>query len=155
MQFDTHDQDLLKHTWAEDAWGCYRYERREKIYAHRQVAARLLSPKPLTSRHRIQFINGDKCDCRRDNLLVYAPHQLMPRRKVGKTSRYRGLTWNTQRECWDVKLYRRVGGKPRTERVGEFPVEKEIEAARAYDARARKVFKHPILNFPDEKAVAY
>ena len=59
-------------------------------------------------------------------------------------STYRGVTWHTRSSSWNARIH--IDGKK--VHLGSFA--DELDAARAYDARARKLGRP--LNFPDEAA---
>jgi len=66
------------------------------------------------------------------------------RKGGGTSSKYKGLTWIPKRKKWKVMIC--VNGKNKF--VGEFS--DEVEAAKAYDAAARKYHgEFALLNFPD------
>lgn len=65
------------------------------------------------------------------------------------TSGYKGVSWCKRERMWIVRV--------RTERgrlyVGRFPEDRKVDAARAYDAKARELHgKFAVLNFPNEVA---
>ena len=97
-------------------------------------------PKGLV-RHR----NGDRFDCRWENLTVDTDRRLIQHLRGGrknKSSAYRGVTLN--KGCWTAQIS--LGRKNRY--IGTYPTQEE--AARAYDAKARELFgEHAFQNFPE------
>jgi hypothetical protein len=60
------------------------------------------------------------------------------------SSKYRGVSFQKARGTWRAQIMK----NKKKENLGDFTIEKE--AARAYDRAARKKFKYPKLNFPNE-----
>ena len=95
----------------------------------------------------VDHINGDGLDNRRSNLRVATPHQnaVNSKARTGNfTSRYRGVCLCAGKTRWEATIYinhQRI-------RLGWFV--SEVEAARAYDAKAREIFgEFARLNFPE------
>lgn len=67
---------------------------------------------------------------------------------TGKTSRFRGVSWNRQRRLW------RAAFKPsgRHKVVGDFAIEEDAARARDRAVIASGAYKSPVLNFPEEAA---
>lgn len=81
----------------------------------------------------IDHVNGDKTDCRRRNLRAASQHQQLYNRGLESTNKtgYRGV--HLTRGKYRVTL----SNKGKTEHVGSF--DSLVEAARAYDKRAREL----------------
>jgi hypothetical protein len=80
-------------------------------------------------------INHNGLDNRRANLRIATHSQNVRHRRKFKTpskSRYKGLTWSKQIQRWRVRIW----ADGRRLSLGFF--ENEIDAAKAYDAAARK-----------------
>lgn len=100
---------------------------------------------------RVSYVNGDPLDCRRSNLVVRDMSQVSRgsrkmrfQRGEECTSKFKGVTWCADREKWLAQI--RKGGVHK--HLGRF--HDEVEAARAYDQAARRLFGiHARLNFPD------
>lgn len=120
-------------TIAEHRWFTYRIGRThyamathqgERIYMHR-----LIMGNPYGE---VDHRNNDGLNNRRSNLRV-APHALNlanQRPQVGRSSRYKGVSWNRKQNVWEA--YIKVNRRKR--RLGWFT--SEIEAAKVYDAAA-------------------
>jgi len=83
----------------------------------------------------VDHANGNRLDNRAFNLRIATPSQNSAnrgpdRRRLGTSSKYKGVSWNQERQHW--RAYVHVGGKTRS--LGSFSEEKE--AARAYDRAA-------------------
>ena len=112
---------------------------------HPQVtlpAHRLLAPYTLTD-----HVNGNKLDNTRTNLREATPRQNSWNRGLRSDSRhdYKGLHWDKSRQQYRARI--QVGDK----RIFSRYYSAAIDAARAYDAMARKHYgEFARLNFPDE-----
>lgn len=81
----------------------------------------------------VDHINGDGLDNRRENLRACThTENLQNMRKLGGSSSYRGVHWDSRRERWVASI--RVSGKKTS--IGAF--EDEVQAAKAYDEVCRK-----------------
>jgi len=119
----------------------FRQKNRENIYMHREVAKRAGYPESPEYDHE----DHDGLNNTRGNLrpCTGGQNQMNRSKSLGTTSIYKGLTWIPKRKKWKVMI--RVNGENKF--IGEFS--DEIEAAKAYDAAARKYYgEFACLNFP-------
>lgn len=94
---------------------------------------------------QVDHINGDRLDNRIVNLrsASHSENCRNSKSRSGATSAYLGVSWNTRRQKWDVRI--KVG---RTLASGGMFCD-EIDAARAYDRMAAHHFgEFARLNFP-------
>jgi len=107
---------------------------------HREV---IDIPKHMLCDH----INGNGLDNRAANLRPATVSQNLcnrPKTKTKTRSKYKGLEWDKIQRKWKV----RIQCDGRKIYLGSFS--KEIDAAKAYDKKARQLFKEfACLNFPD------
>lgn len=82
----------------------------------------------------IDHINGDRADNRWDNLREATRSQNNKNRRpiAGRSSPYLGVSWSKVAKKWDARIQTDIGQVC----LGHFA--SELEAARAYDAAARK-----------------
>lgn len=121
--------------------GGYYVQRKEKrtqtIKMHRQI---MKPPQGL----EVDHINGDGLDNRRCNLRICTHRQNCQNRKPNNKSRfskYKGVSWHQN------KWIAHIGHNWHTQYLGTF--DNEIDAANAYDNKAKELFgefAHP--NFP-------
>ena len=114
-------------------WGGYATRRDSKdgyIYMHRFILG-------ISGKMEGDHINGDGLDNRRCNLRPCTSSQnKMNRRKgEGYTSLYKGVSWCSWTGRWRADI--RSNGK----RINLGRYDDEIDAAKAYDREARKLFK--------------
>lgn len=82
-------------------------------------------------------------DGSRELLVCTSQQNLYNSRPHGKTSRFKGVSWNTRLKRWIASIHH--GGRPHF--IGQFT--NEIEAAKAYDRAAASLFgEYAYLNFP-------
>jgi hypothetical protein len=114
---------------------------RKTIYMHKVVAARM----GIAGRTDHKDRNG--LNNQRENLraATRSQNQLNQDRSKMNRSGYRGVSWNSVCNKWQVRTY--LEGKQ--VHVGYF--DSPIEAAKAYDRAARRLHgEFAILNFPTE-----
>lgn len=138
---DDDDYDFLNQfRWCFDG----RYvQRRNKKEGHIRMHFLIMKPpEGLGVDHK----NGNGLDNRRDNLRICSQHdncKNMSKHKDG-SSAYKGLTFR-KRGGWDVRInyaYKHI-------KVGYF--NDEIEAAKAYDKKAKELYgEFAKLNFPED-----
>lgn len=94
----------------------------------------------------IDHINGDKLDNRKANLRIVTPSQNCMNRRISSvnTSGYKGVCWreNTAGRNWCATIYKDY----KQYHLGYFST--KIEAAKAYDAKAKEMFgEYALTNF--------
>jgi HNH endonuclease/AP2 domain len=119
------------------------YARSGNKYVHRIVLSRVLGVN-LSRTDRVDHINGNGLDCRRDNLRLATCSQNSANRLGWRksSSKYKGVTFSKQRKDWQAKIT--VNGK--TIHLGYF--KNEEDAGKAYDKQALIEFgEYAKLNF--------
>jgi hypothetical protein len=107
---------------------------------HRQITS---APPGLVVDH----INHNGLDNRKDNLRLCtrAQNALNQRPRKGTSSRYKGVYWHER----DKRFYAQISHKGRRYHLGSY--KSEIQAAKAYDKKAKELFgEFAHLNFPDD-----
>lgn len=149
---DRLDLDLVSQfRWVVSDGGTTSYARatvrsgglRRFVYMHRLIMA----AQPGTE---VDHADRNGLNNRRSNLRMATRSQNLQNRgshtRGGKpsTSQYKGVSWDKARSAWKTNI--NVNG--RQEHLGRHP--SEVEAAVAYDRRAREAFgSFAFLNFPD------
>ena len=111
--------------------GCVRHEALHRVIA---IKYQIIEDDPS---QLIDHRNGDRLDCRIDNLR-YATHSQNAANRAGQkretTSKFKGVSWDKRRQMW--RAYIRVAGQ--MHHLGYF--NKQTSAAKAYNKRAAKEF---------------
>lgn len=110
-----------------------------KQYLHRMLL-------PLPAGLVVDHINGDRADCRRSNLRPASPaqHRQNRRKSKGKSSAYKGVTFDRQAGKWKAQI---GGGGKKNQHLGHYS--QELTAALAYDSAARRLFgAYAAVNYP-------
>lgn len=127
---DWADEELCRgFPWHQTAAGYVQAQRGNLyLYLHRLIAG--AGPDEL-----VDHINQDPLDNRTCNLRIAtkgenAANRGADRRRLGTSSRHKGVSWRKNRNCWGAYIH--VDGKTRY--LGSFVTEEE--AAQAYNAAA-------------------
>jgi hypothetical protein len=138
---DAADYEWLRRwTWHVEDGYAVRCEKGKRIYMHRQIAE---PPDGLSVDHA----NRVRADNRRANVRICTHQENMYNRakRAGSASRFKGVGFRKR----DKKWYAELGSADKPLWLGFF--DSEIEAARAYDAKAVEHFgEFAWLNFPQE-----
>lgn len=97
----------------------------------------------ITGENHADHINHNTLDNRRSNLFAGGRRENGRNRnmkKKGNTSKYPGVSWDKDREKWEV----RINDEGKKKNLGRF--EDELKAAYTYYQAARK--QHPFMNHP-------
>ena len=131
--------DKNRHTWYARANVALPCGRRTTVLMHRII---LRCEKGRWGDHR----DGDGLNNRRGNLRPCEPQQnCMNRRVTGGTSRFKGVRFFKKTGTWTAQF----GHDGASHHIGYFDIEED--AARAYDAAARRAFgEFAAVNFPHE-----
>lgn len=105
---------------------------RQHYYMHRLISG-------CAAKERVDHDNRNGLDNRRRNLRIATASQnganrMADRRRVGKTSRYKGVFWDKARNRWMATIHH----QGRTRSLGRFT--DEHEAAAAYDRAAAELW---------------
>jgi len=138
---DAEDFDWLnEYTWhalrALNTWYAMRIVGKSRRYMHRDI---------LNSEAEVDHEDGNGLHNWRSNLrrATHQQNSFNQKKRRGGSSRYKGVSWCAQMNCWRARLMHCGSEK----RLGYFA--SEILAARAYDAAALKHFgPFARLNFP-------
>lgn len=143
---DPEDYNLLSRCkWCavkdSNTYYAVRSRQNKQIRMHREI---MKVPKHLVCDH----INHNGLDNRKNNLRICTKQQNTHNQKPRKTgtSKYKGVDWNKRQRKWRARIYY----ESRCHYLGYF--NNEIDAAKAYDKKARELFKEfACLNFTDVK----
>jgi hypothetical protein len=140
---DAHDYARInRHRWYAckrgEKYYARRQEKRRYIYMHREICR---APAGMVVDH----IDGNGLNNRNSNLRLCTVRQNMwNRRPTGGRSVYKGVCRRVGRKKWAAQISRRG----RRYHLGYF--DSEIEAAKAYDKKARELFgEFAYLNLPE------
>lgn len=114
--------------------------KKSTIYMHREILK--LTDSKIQGEHKDNNgLNNQKSNLR---TCTNSENQRNKTCKINGTSNYKGVYWNKKNKKWDVRI---CINKKRTY-VGHF--KNEIEAAKAYDKKAKELFgEFAYLNFKD------
>jgi hypothetical protein len=133
---------LVKYKWYCYYLGsssyAYRTVGNTRILMHREI---LNAPKGMVVDHK----DGNGLNNRKRNLRLCTPTQNLLNRRptLGSSSKYKGVCRDKSRRRWLA----RIGFNNKDIHLGRF--DNEIEAAKAYDRMAKKLFgEFAYLNFP-------
>lgn len=131
--------EVSKFSWhykASRLGGGYAFRNTPRVGGRHTTAKLHHLVLPLTGKLMVDHINGDGLDNRRNNLrLVNASQNQANRQKSpGKTSQYKGVSWDKNRACW----YAHIKTGQRMKNLGRFASEEA--AALAYNDAAIKAF---------------
>lgn len=143
---DAEDYDWLsQYKWCaaknRGTFHAHRGSNGKTVLMHRVI---MRAPKGVICDHR----NHNGLDNRKSNLRFCTPaqNQYNKRPKKGCTSRYKGVVWRNDSKKWRAQ----IGYHRKRIRLGNFG--NEIEAAMAYDKKAKELFgEFAYLNFPERK----
>lgn len=123
------------HTWhiASNGQAATNVRKPDGSWVKVYMARLLLEPE---ARQWVRFLNGDKLDCRRNNLELTTFAQVAAtgwRALRSKHSQHKGVTWDKHRKRWIAQLWR----DGRNCYLGSF--EDETAAAEAFNQASERV----------------
>lgn len=126
---------LSQHTWCaqrrKNGFHAARYSGRRYIYMHREILG--LTDPAIQGEHRDgNGLNNQRCNLRTATKAQNGQAFLTSRK--GKTSRFRGVFWESGTGRWGARIQCNKVGK----NLGRF--ESETVAAKAYDTAAKALF---------------
>jgi len=150
-KLDKDDYDFV----SRFSWSCsqdgYAVRNVNDGKVTRQVSmARLILGLPNGDPRQVDHIDGDRLNNIKKNLrIVTSQENNFNKRKYrgsSFTSKYKGVSWDTSNKKWRARL--KIDKKDI--HIGRF--ESEVEAAKAYDEKAKELFKELAhLNFEESK----
>ena len=142
---DEDYERLAKHKWrvnnsSPGKWYAVTKINGDLTYMHRIIL-------PVSKEQEVDHINGDGLDNRRENLRpCIHPQNGYNRGLQPHSSCFKGVSWNRKDRKWRARIMK----NGRSDFIGNF--DREEEAARAYDAKARELFgEFALLNFKQER----
>lgn len=111
--------------------------RAKKLYLHREVLG-------VRDHRKVDHVNGNRLDCRRENLRICTLTQNQGNRRKNRTSssRFKGVSRH-RAGGWSAQITKDYVNR----KIGHYS--QEEDAARAYDAAAREYFgEFARVNFP-------
>jgi ribosomal protein L19 len=132
----TNTSYATRHAWIKN--------KRVTIDMHRDILKLVPGDKKLTDHKDRNGLNNQKENLRTASVSMNIYNRIM-NIKRGKTSKFRGVCWSTQRKKWKASItYRK-----QVKHLGFF--NSQMEAALVYDNAAIKYYPDlAILNFPEE-----
>jgi len=133
-------EQMMKYNW-------YAWYKRGHISARRESGKNLAReimgvPRGAEVMHK----NHDGLDCRKSNLQIVSHSEASQHKRLreNKTSKYKGVSWEKQRQKWEAKIYKDGKGY----HLGRF--DDEEDAAQRYDEKALELYGDTAyLNFSD------
>ena len=145
---EAHLDRVSQYTWTVLKIGERQYAQawNKGIGGHPILLHRFILNLDFGDPRQVDHINRNGLDCRDSNMRIATSsqnHMNQPKFTGTYSSRYKGVSWNKQREKWEVYIqvdYKKI-------RLGFFNIEED--AARAYDKAAIEHYgEFAILNFP-------
>jgi hypothetical protein len=142
-EFKWHSARHGRTIYAQHGTGSAKAGRRRGylVMMHREVMG-------VVDERYVDHRNHNGLDNRRTNLRIATwEENCWNKRKPNKNSSsiYKGIMWNKRRSTWEVM----IGYKGKKIFIGYF--DDEVEAARAYDAKAKELYgEFAELNFPEQ-----
>jgi hypothetical protein len=153
MVDDEYYEELNKHKWYahrhNNAFYAQRNQKRGE-YSHRRSRKTIFMHHAIMGDKKIgidiDHINHNTLDNRKENLRLctHAENRRNSMSVIG-TSRYKGVCWHKKKRVWLAQ----ISYNNRTEFLGHYSI--EIDAARAYDNKAKELFgEFANINFKEE-----
>jgi hypothetical protein len=143
---DDDYEDLVQFKWHihKDQWNIYASHYLPSGRGQESMHRRILNAQ---RGQQVDHINHNGLDNRKENLrfCTNAQNQMNQKKHRNCGSKFRGIYWHKGDRAWRTHI--KIEGKQRT--IGHF--KSELEAARAYDVKAKEAFgEFANLNFPNE-----
>ncbi|MHC4462083.1 MAG: AP2 domain-containing protein [Planctomycetota bacterium] len=139
--------NIITKRWCATKHGntyyAHRHTSKENVYMHHEIMG------VIGQKKEVDHINGNGLDNRKSNLRICSHQENCRNRKKHKkdtSSKYKGVSWSKDAKKWRVQIVDTTG---KEKCIGSF--ESEIEAAKAYDEAALKMFGNfASFNFPKD-----